>query len=256
MKVKELFEIIDRQVAPFSLAEEWDNSGLLVGDPEAEARTVLVCLDITLPAVAEAVSCGAQLILSHHPVIFHPLKRVTAGSPVYALIQAGISAICAHTNLDLAPGGVNDCLARVLGLRNIRPLGSSSNKTSLGRRGELPEPLDAAGFAALVSRVLTPAGGVRYIDGGRPIREVAVCGGAGGSLCYELEPGIDALLTSELKHNVFLDCTAMGLTAVDAGHHDTECVVLPWLCERLAGLAPEVNFIQSKTGSPVKMGAL
>ena len=149
MTIQELFALIDREIAPFSLAESWDNSGLLVGDGEREVKAALLCLDITLPAIRQAQRVGAQLIISHHPVIFHPLKRVMANSPVYALIEAGIGAICAHTNLDVARGGVNDCLAQALGLMDIRPLGEGPE--GLGRMGELRQPLSAAKLAALVS---------------------------------------------------------------------------------------------------------
>lgn len=92
-------------LAPFATQESWDNSGLLVGDPDAEVKTALVVLDITAEAVREAREIGAELIISHHPVIFHPLKKVESGSVVWELAQAGISAICAHTNLDKARAG-------------------------------------------------------------------------------------------------------------------------------------------------------
>lgn len=247
--------LIDSRIAPFSLAEEWDNSGFLAGDPQAQIDTVLVCLDITLPIIRQAEKAGAQLILSHHPVIFHPLKRVLADSPVYALIRAGLCAICAHTNLDLARGGVNDCLAGALGLRNIRPLGENAPEEGegvLGRIGDLPQPMTADEFAALASRVLHPAGGVRYTDGGRPIRRVAVCGGAGSELYRQLPEDVDALLTSEFGHHEFLDCLAAGLTAVDAGHYDTEQVVLSSLCGRLEALAPKVRFIRAQEAGPAR----
>ena len=106
-------------LAPFATQENWDNSGLLVGDPGAEVKSALVVLDITAEAVREAREIGAELIISHHPVIFHPLKKVESGSVVWELAQAGISAICAHTNLDKARGGVNDCLAAALGLEHV-----------------------------------------------------------------------------------------------------------------------------------------
>ena len=256
MRIQELYELIDRQIAPFSLAEEWDNSGFLVGDGQAQVDTALICLDITLPMIAKAQQMGAQLIISHHPVIFHPLKRVLAGTPVYALVRAGIGAICAHTNLDLAVGGVNDCLAQALGLQDICPLKQNPENAldseGLGRVGELQRPLGAGDFAALVSERLSPPGGVRYADGGRPIRRVAVCGGAGGSLFRALGPDVDALLTSEIKHDVFLDCIARGLTAVDAGHYDTERVVLSPLCARLSQLVPQVRFFCAQEESPVR----
>lgn len=251
MTIAELYTLIDREIAPFSLAADWDNSGLLVGDPQAQVQTALLCLDITLPAIRQAQKAGAQVIVSHHPVIFHPLKNVLAGSPVYALIKAGIGAICAHTNLDLARGGVNDCLAEAIGLLDIRPLGEEGPE-SLGRMGELPAALSADELAAHVGERLHPGGGVRFADGGRPIRRVAVCGGAGSDLWESLPEGVDALLSSEFHHHEFLACQAAGLTALDAGHFDTEQVVLGPLGERLASLAPQVRFMLAQDAGPVR----
>lgn len=251
MIISELYTLIDREIAPFALAAEWDNSGLLAGDPQAPVTAALICLDITLPAIRQAQENGAQLIISHHPVIFHPLKNVLAGSPAYALIEAGIAAICAHTNLDLARGGVNDCLAKAIGLQDIRPL-EEGVPESLGRVGELPAPLSAEAFAAHVRERLHPAGGVRFADGGRPTRRVAVCGGAGSDLWEGLPAGVDALLSSEFRHHEFLACQAAGITAVDAGHFGTERVVLGPLCARLTALAPQVRFILAQDEGPVR----
>lgn len=251
MTISELYALIDREIAAFSLAADWDNSGLLVGDPQAQVESALLCLDITLPAIRQAQKAGAQVIISHHPVIFHPLRSALAGSPAYALIEAGIGAICAHTNLDVARGGVNDCLAEAIGLQNIRPLEEGAPE-SLGRMGELPAPLSAGELAAWVLERLHPGAGVRFVDGGRPIRRVAVCGGAGSDLWESLPAGVDALVSSEFHHHEFLGCQAAGLTAVDAGHHDTERVVLAPLRERLAALAPQVRFILAQEGGPVQ----
>ena len=114
--VGEIYRFID-EIAPFHTAMDFDNVGLLVGDEKQAVDRALVALDITPAVVEEASACGAQLIVSHHPVIFTPLRRLTAGSPPFLLAQKGISAICAHTNLDLAAGGVNTCLGEALGMK-------------------------------------------------------------------------------------------------------------------------------------------
>ncbi len=120
--VGKIYQALDR-MAPFKTQEKWDNSGLLAGDAAASVARALVVLDITPASIQEAVRQQAQLIISHHPVIFQPLKRLERGSVVYELVQSGLSAICAHTNLDKAAGGVNDCLARALGLGQVEAFG-------------------------------------------------------------------------------------------------------------------------------------
>ena len=121
MTVEDIYHFLNEK-APFSTAEEWDNTGLLVGDPQREVARVLTVLDITPDAVEAAQRLGAQLIVSHHPVIFSPLRRLESSSIPYALAQADIAAVCAHTNLDRAAGGVNDTLASLLGLRSVQPM--------------------------------------------------------------------------------------------------------------------------------------
>ena len=247
MTVWEIYEVIDRQIAPFSLAESWDNSGLLAGDPQAAVTRALVCLDITGDTIAQAAEAGAQLMISHHPVTFDPLRAVLKGHPVHTLIQSGLSAICAHTNLDIAKGGVNDCLAKALGLRDLGPFEETGAGASLGRCGTLPEEMSAGELAQRLREALAPCGGVRYLDCGKAIRRVAVCGGAGGSLMERAAAlGVDALITSELKQNIWLSCKAVGLYAFDAGHYDTERVVLGPLRRRLGELIPGVEFFEAE----------
>ena len=153
-KVKNIYEFLDGW-APFSTAMSFDNAGLLAGNAEEEVQTVLLALDITPDVVREAVSCGAQLIVSHHPVIFDPLKRLTPDSAPWLLARHAIAAICAHTNLDLAPGGVNTCLAARLGLANVRPL-SMDPPSGLPEAlcGELPAAMEPREFALHVKNAL------------------------------------------------------------------------------------------------------
>lgn len=203
-------------LAPFATQESWDNSGLLVGDPGAEVKTALVVLDITAEAVREAREIGAELIISHHPVIFHPLRRLSADSVPFLLASNRIAAICAHTNLDRAAGGVNDLLATALGLSGVQ-----SAPDGICRIGTLPRPMSPEDFAAYVGgRLGTP---VRMREGDTLLERVAVCGGAGGDFLISLlqEGGAGAAVTGELKHHEWLALPS-GVTVVEAGHYHTE----------------------------------
>lgn len=229
-----------QSIAPPETAEEWDNVGLLVGAPAAGAPAAavtdaLVCLDITHAAVTAAKEAGAQLIVSHHPVIFRPLRRLPGGSVPYALAQAGIAALCMHTNLDKAPGGVGETLARALGLQELRT--APDGFTVVGR---LPRPLSPEAFVRLVGERLHTA--VRYRPGEREVSLVGVAGGAGGEFllpALEAFP-LDGFVTGEMRHHEWLDLP--GVTAVDAGHYATEVVIVPALAGRLAARFPEVRF--------------
>lgn len=227
-------------LAPKALAAEWDNVGLLVGDGDREVRRVLVALDVTEAVAEEAGRIGAGLIVAHHPVIFHPAKSVTdrdpAGRLLLRLVRSETAAVCMHTNLDAARGGVNDALAAALGLEHAAPAAEGG----IERVGTLPEALALPDFLARVKAALRP-NGLRYVDGGRPVRKVAVGGGACGDFLWEAAAlGCDAFVTADLKYNHFLDAQALGLTAIDAGHFPTEDVVCPalvrYLGERFPGL--------------------
>lgn len=229
------------ELAPRALAAEWDNVGLLVGRPDREVRKILVSLDITEPVADEAKHIGADLIVSHHPVIFHPAKSITdrdpAGRLLLRLIEAGLSAVCMHTNLDAARGGVNDALAAALGLEDAAPV----SEGGIVRVGTLPEALALPAFLARVKAALSP-NGMRYVDGGRPVRKVAVGGGACGDFLWEAAAmGCSAFVTADLKYNHFLDAQALGLTVVDAGHFPTENVVCPELAGCLREKFPGVE---------------
>lgn len=239
--IQEIYHSMD-ELAPFSLQESWDNSGLLVGDACAQVTRALITLDITHAAVLEAARLGAQLIISHHPVIFHPLKQLPSDSVVYHLAVAGVGAICAHTNLDIAEGGVNDCLAGVLGLKRIEGF-VPAGEGSLGRIGMLPHPMPPEAFARHVQQALGDAP-VRMCTGGHSVSRVAVCGGAGGNLIYDaIAMGVDALVTGEAKHHELLDAVHAGLTLVDGTHYATEQVVLQPLAGMLSARHPEVSFM-------------
>ena len=236
--------------APRELAESWDNVGLLVGDPEATVERVLVALDITPQVAEEALERGCQLIVAHHPVMncaWHPVQTVRAddrqGRTLTALLRGGVAAICMHTNLDAAEGGVNDILAEKLGLTQPEML----TEEKIGRIGTLKCEIPLVEFTHSVIELLG-CNGLRYVDAGRPVHRVAVGGGACG--CYipqAVAAGCDTFVTSDMKYNDFLDTE--GLNLIDAGHFPTENVVCPALRDRLAEAFPAVDVLCSTSHS-------
>ena len=246
--VFDLYSAID-QFAPFSLSMDFDNTGILVGDRHQPVSKVLLALDCTMDVVNYAKEIGAQLIITHHPVIFHPIKRVNEDSVVYHLIRSQIAVISAHTNLDIAEGGVNDVLAQAVGLQNISGLEllDPAAQSYLGRIGTLSNSISASEFAALVKESLH-ARSVKFADAGNKIQKVALCSGSGAD-CLEstLAVGADALLTSEVKQHEYLNAAAAGISIFDAGHFDTEDIVIETLKEKLAGIFPDITFCTTHT---------
>lgn len=234
------------QLAPFTTAMDFDNAGFLVGSREAEVEKVLLALDITPAVVAEASDWGADLIISHHPVIFSPLRTLPADSPVYLLAQKGIAAICAHTNLDMASWGVNTCLAERIGLQGVRGMDADPNTgVAPWFLGSLAAPMAPEAFAKQVGTALS-CSGLRFVDGGKPVLRVGLCSGSGADfLSAAQQAGADAFLTADTRHHQLLEAQAAGITLVDAGHFATEDVVIGPLCERLAGAFPTVSFRKS-----------
>lgn len=238
MKVKEILNLIN-SFAPAGTALGYDNVGVLVGNPAEEVTKAVVCLDATPSAVEFATKNSAQLIITHHPVIFDGLKAVTAGSPVYECIKNGISVISAHTNLDVAEGGVNDCLAKALGLKNITAV--TDDEGFSFRKGILSEEMSAEGFARYIKSRL--GGVVRYTDSKTTIKTVSVCGGSGGSELELAKTVSDALVTADVKHSTLIYANQINFSIFDAGHYHTENVVINPLAERLSKMAEGVEFL-------------
>ena len=241
----DIYAYID-SFAPFHSAMGFDNPGLLVGDYSTPVKTVVLSLDITPSVVREAAELGAQLIVSHHPVIFNPLKRLDSHSVSYLLAQHGIAAICAHTNLDMAVGGVNSCLAERLELTNVRMLkeyeASGLPEALVGETSRVYSPEE---FAVFVKSTLH-CDGLRYTNGVRDITKVGLCSGGGADMVYPAaEYGCQAFVTGESKHNILLDAENMGVTLVDAGHFYTEDVVILPLLNKLKKRFPDLYFIKS-----------
>ena len=247
-------------LAPTYMKMDWDNVGLLCGSEDTPVTKVLVALDPFLHVCQEAIHWGAELVVTHHPLIFQPLTAVTdsneVGRCVQLLCQQGISAINAHTNLDCAPGGVNDILANALGLENIQiidPIGIDANGAPYGllRRGEIAEqPLED--FLSEV-QVALGCSGLRY-TGSRPVRRVAVGGGAcAGDLMAAVKAGCDTFVTADIKYNNFRDAQYLGINLIDAGHFPTENPAVVALAEKIAAAFPDITVkISESHGDCVK----
>ena len=254
--VKEIYDYLDRKT-PFRYQADFDNAGFLTGHGDREVQTVLVALDITPETIREAVDNGCQLIVAHHPVIWGKVGKVTdettTGRNLLALIENGIAAICAHTNLDAVEGGVNTALAERLRLQDTVPLepeGVDENGLpyGIGRVGTLPGgPMSLEEFTALLKGALALEG-VRVMDAGVPVSKVAMGGGACGSMLPLVKAmGCDTFVTSELKHDLYLEARAQGINLLDAGHYSTETVVCPVLVRWLREGFPGLEVIQSRT---------
>ena len=234
--------ILDRlsTLAPQGYKESWDNVGLLCGRADQPVSRVMVALDPFLPVALEAADFGAQLLVTHHPLLFSA-KSVTDQDPIgqtlLFLIEHQMSLICMHTNLDSAPGGVNDCLASALGLQDTAVLETAGTDDEgrdygLGRYGTVPEQSVEA-FAAFVKDKLH-CEGLRYASAGKPVRVVGVCGGSGSDYVKTAKAlGCDTFVTGDVKYNGFWDAVDLGMNLIDAGHFPTENVVCPYLLDQI-----------------------
>lgn len=233
-------------IAPEDRKEPWDNVGLLVGRSTGRLTKILTTLDITLPVIQEASALGAELIVSHHPVIWDTYKfvtdRVLQQERVMQLIENGLSAICMHTNLDEAEDGVDDTLVEVLGLTPERHLAEGK----VGHISTLETPVPMSEFLPMVQTKLC-ANGLRYVDSGKPVHKIATgCGSCGEYLKDAAEAGCDTFLTGDVKHNVFLDAKDYGMNLIDAGHFSTENPIVDKLTRKLQKQFPDIAVIQSK----------
>ena len=240
---KSLFEL-----APREGAMDWDNVGLLIGDPDRPVSSILVALDITEAVADEAIAAGCDAIVAHHPVMncrWLPVQTLRTDEPqgrlLRKLVKADIAAVCMHTNLDTAEGGVNDALAGALELIDPGPL----SPDGLGRVGTLKAPMALPEFAAFVKERLG-CNGLRWADAGKPVYRVAVGGGACGDFeRAAIDAGCDTFVTSDIKYHQFLDAPTHGINLMDAGHFPTENPVCEKLISYLKQQFPELNIVKS-----------
>ena len=242
-------------LAPNSMKMSWDNVGLLCGSRNQPVTKILVALDPFEGVCREAADFGAELIVTHHPLIFQPAKSITddtsIGRSILSLCAHGISAINAHTNLDCAPGGVNDVLAEALGLSDVQVIAPSGvdeegRPWGLLRQGTVAEqPLPS--FLALVKERLG-CSGLRYVDSGKPVRKVAVGGGScAGDMLTAKAAGCDTFVTADIRYNQFWDAQDLGMNLIDAGHFHTENPVVPVLAQKISRAFPEIEVKISET---------
>lgn len=233
-------------IAPYELAEDWDNVGLLLGRAGAEVSRVLVALDLTDGVVAEAKALGAQLIVTHHPVMMSARRRMTdadrEGRLLLDLAQAGIAHIAAHTNLDSANGGVNDVLMNLMGAEHVRGEG-------FVRVGDLPEGTTFASLCERAEKKLHAS--VRaYGQADTIVRCLGCCSGAGSSEIADAAAlGADCFITGEVKHHIALDAMDMGVCVIEAGHYETENPACEVLANALQNACDELKYNVTVFGS-------
>ena len=235
-------------LAPRSMKMEWDNVGLNCGHADHTVTKILVALDPFTHVCREAKEIGVDLLVTHHALIFKPgfiTDLDNQGRNTLFLIENGIAHINAHTNLDQAPGGVNDVLAAKLGLENTEIV-NPVDGVGLMRCGEIAEQsLDT--FLSTVKENLR-CDGLRYVDAGKPVRKVAVGGGScAGGMAEVLAAGCDTFVTADVKYNQFWDAKDLGLNLIDAGHFHTENPVVAVLAEKIAAAFPEIEVKISET---------
>lgn len=247
IKLKDILAYVG-QFAPWELAEPWDNVGLMVGNPDQEATGVLIALDPTLQVIEEAILEKANIILTHHPLIFHPLKSINTATPIGQFLKKAlvhdIAVVSCHTNLDIISDGVSDALGRALYLRNTRPLNLTGKRPDqgFGKVGNLPTPMQGESFIHFVAQRLNLQ--AMMIAGPQPetVATIAVCGGNGSDLAEAaLQAGADIYITAELKHSVARWAEDNGLCVIDAGHFATENIIIPSLLARMTAFFAENN---------------
>ena len=243
--VQTVLEFIET-LAPRELKMDWDNVGLHCGSRSSEVKKILVALDPFEHVCQEAVDTGADLLVTHHPLIFRPIPMVTDDAAITRgimnLCRHGISHICAHTNLDCAEGGVNDVLAQTLELKNVEKLGAYGGML---RCGEVDAQSVEAFLAFVKEKLNCP--GLRYCDGGKTVHKVAVGGGScSDALMDVIHAGCDTFITADVKYNGFWDAQEQGVTLIDAGHFYTENPVCAVLAEKLQQAFPEIQVILSQ----------
>lgn len=233
-------------IAPLELQMDFDNSGFLLGRAERMVHRALLALDVTDAVIDEAISEKAELIISHHPLIFHPVKFVTdltpEGNRLLRLAENGLAVISMHTNLDIAEGGVNDVLMTALGARIEGVL----DEDGCGRVGVLDAKQSLQAFLSTCKDALQ-CSGIRYVDAGRPVYRIAVLGGAGAdSMERAASLGCDTFITADIKYHQFQKALDLHLNLLDADHFSTENPVIPSLANRLSAEFPDVSFIVSR----------
>ncbi len=235
MKCSEFIKRLEK-FAPVELAETWDNPGLIVGDTKQEIKKALVALDATLEVIDEAISLGADIIVTHHPMLFGAVKKITdetpAGIKIMKLIKNNISHYAMHTNLDIAFGGTNDRLAEIIGLKDIEILRASceqdGKENGLGRIGILE---NETGFFEFSQMVKTALGldSMRVVGNlERTVKKIALCTGSGFEFMEDaVKKGADVYITADLRYHESQKAIEKGICLIDATHYASENIIVP-----------------------------
>ena len=254
-KVKDVMAVIE-EFAPLALQEKWDNSGLCIGSPEDKVSSVLLGLDCTPELVDEAIACGADMIVTHHPLIFSGLKKISAedlvGEAVVKAIRAGISVYAAHTSADKVIAGVSGAMAARLGLKNVRILDEDGEGTGLGVVGNLPEPMTAQDALELVKERFALKGVKSSKPVGCKIERVAMCGGSGGSLIGAARAaGAQLYISGDISYHNFF--TPEGFMIMDIGHYESEIEIVDILFSLIKKNFPTfaVRITQNMQSNPI-----
>lgn len=230
--LKSLYEYLCYRI-PTDLSEEWDNDGIMCMGEDGRVSRVLVVLDITKEAVIYAKANRFDLIISHHPLIFKPLRSVT-DPRLTSLVRSGIAAFSFHTRLDAVDGGVNDTLCALLGLTDVEKMG-------LGRVGEFKNAMSHDEFASLLKKRLG-CEKLTYIERGPHIRRVAVLGGDGKDFYNDaVECGADTYLCGNMSYNTMVDASMGSINVYEAGHFETEFPVCRTVCEMISEFDPAIT---------------
>ena len=251
MKIRELYNKLS-EYFPTELSCSWDNDGLMCcTDSEREVKKVLCALDVTESIVDYAIENGFDLIISHHPLIFHPLKSVnekaTPAKKVIKLIQNEISVFSFHTRADKVEGGVNDRLAELVGLKNVEPFGEDA----LGRIGDLDDTYNLEDFAYRVKMAIN-SDVIKYSDAFNPVRRVALIGGDGKSGVREaIAEGADTYISGRIGYNAMEEAAEMGINLIEAGHYFTEQPVTEFFRELLLGFDPDM-YVEIASSNMIK----
>ena len=254
-KVKDVMAVIE-EFAPLALQEKWDNSGLCIGSLEDKVSSVLLGLDCTPELVDEAIACGADMIVTHHPLIFSGLKKISAedlvGEAVVKAIRAGISVYAAHTSADKVIAGVSGAMAARLGLKNVRILDEDGEGTGLGVVGNLPEPMTAQDALELVKERFA----LKVVKSSKPvgckIERVAMCGGSGGSLIGAARAaGAQLYISGDISYHNFF--TPEGFMIMDIGHYESEIEIVDILFSLIKKNFPTfaVRITQNMQSNPI-----
>ena len=254
-KVKDVMDVIEG-FAPLSLQEGWDNSGLCIGSPDDEVTSILLALDCTPELIDEAVECGADMIVTHHPLIFSGLKKISSddlvGRAVIKAIKNGISIYAAHTNADKVLSGVSGAMARRLGMENVSILADEGDGTGLGVVGTLPQPLTSRQALELVKERF----GLKVVKSSKPVEgpvtKVAMCGGSGASLIKAAQKaGAQLYISGDISYHNFF--TQNDFMIMDIGHYESEIDIVEILFSLIKKNFPTfaVRITQNINSNPI-----